>query len=285
MAAATVTTIKTSCGDDFRRFRALDPEVGVSGLRARLQGLYEDRLGGRTWQMYYVDSDGDLITIAEDGDVELAYEAAADAGSSVVRLYVEPDREPEARRHCTPRRTPDPCGVFLDHLFGGLAGQRGPCGPCPFPFGPRRGGRKCGKKEESDGAKAAADEVAPEVAREPTVAADNAWVPRDTPSPAKSPTSAPVPPQTSPVTSDTEPNEYVHVKAPEQQEQQKEQKEQQKEPEVPKPQAGPNTRWERELAILKEMGISVDEERLTASLDRHQGIIAGVLSEVFARMQ
>jgi hypothetical protein len=284
--STTVTTIKTSCGDDFRRFRAPDKPMGVSELRTRIQGLYDDRLGARTWQVFYVDSDGDLITIANSEDVELAFEAAAEAGTSTLRLYVQPEREtPKARPSAA--RGVDPCSVFLEQLFGGISAPEGPppgfCGPRgPFPWcsRPRGSGWRCGSSEaHAEAPKPAKDEPKAATPKPPSSPRSTQPEPKPTtvaaaPDEAVS-SSAPV----SPTSSETGPSEYVHVKAPEE----------------PQPAAKEGTgtsdpapapsRWERELAILKEMGLTVDEERLTASLDRHQGIIAGVLSEVFARMQ
>lgn len=47
-----------------------------------------------------------------------------------------------------------------------------------------------------------------------------------------------------------------------------------------------NDRWARELSALRECGIDfVDENTLKASLDRHQGVVSAVLSEIFNRKE
>jgi len=284
---AAVTIIKTSLGDDFRRFKVppyqhegdLQPLHTLAGLRERVQSLYAAQLPLSTiWRLYYVDADGDLITVAEDADVALAYEAAVEACQTVLRLYVCADRPSQKRQRQRGMGEDgvagDPCGSFLRHLMGQFA----PAEMC----GRKRGG--CCQPQASpanDGATAGK---------------------------AASATTKPATPPTSPKGSGGESDgvasahDYVHVSSPSEErpgsgpsiypgeEQQPEQPQPQQQQQRQQQQTAPSpsasaARWVRELSILKEMGLTVDEERLSASLDRHQGIIQGVLGEVFSRMQ
>jgi hypothetical protein len=45
------------------------------------------------------------------------------------------------------------------------------------------------------------------------------------------------------------------------------------------------SRWEKEISLLRDMGIKFDDKALEEKLDRHSGLISAVLSEIFNNAQ
>jgi hypothetical protein len=308
--------VKIAFKDDFRRFKLTGELRSLERLRAKVTSLFD--ITDPEWRLLYADSDGDHITIADNDDLALAVESAG--GARVVRLFIRSTQAADTHpvhphplalsdsatpwicdgsdrvggcrsgachgpiryrctagcdfdlcEKCMQDRTPGMAARPLDgRNFHAMVGnltdtlrqhgidvcvdlERGGCPARGRGRGRgRRGGgchwanrcRKVPGEEEATtapvGRPAEADDVASAGSDVPPV-----------PTPA-----APVPeaPSAPPSTASSSPSDETT--------------------------ATPPPRWANELQILRDMGISIDRDTLLNSLDRHNGVIAGVLTEV-----
>jgi len=95
---ASIDVIKVFHKDDIRRFRVTEKmRRSLSALRYKIEFLYGPSLAQSEWRLCWTDEDADLVTIASDEDLQLAFETVSGANFHILRLQVSQTSRPTTR--------------------------------------------------------------------------------------------------------------------------------------------------------------------------------------------